>query len=188
MNNFKDNKYYKDLIYEFNLKVENYNNNILKLINDENVKIILNFKLNRTDVFINTKYNATSSFASLNSNTKNEINYDAQFMFAEMLAIDLVWRYNYDKTLIVDEFPHYSIFIDIKEKNPEKLKRILKDTNLTIDDVVNGAFGTAIDKYTILKNLINEDLYYLTILKYIPTSLKQGLSDNDILNLKYVLM
>jgi hypothetical protein len=188
MTNFKNNTYYKDLIYEFNLNVENYTNNILKLINNEKLKITLNFKLNRSDVIINNKYNSTSSFTSLNSNNKNEINYDAQFMFAEMLAIDLIWRYNYDNTLVVDEFPHYSIFIDIKEKNPEKLKRILKDTNLTIDDVVNGAFGTAIDKYTILKNLINEDLYYLTILKYIPTSLKNGLSDTDILNLKYILM
>jgi len=163
------------LIKEFDLKVIKFNGEKILLKNPKNeLTVFIELDENKASVSLGTNMTRSSSFFSVsNDRLTNNISYEMIFMLAELLVIDTIWEYNYDKYLYDrSSFPNTNFFYKLLNDNLFELEKLLNGTDITVQDIKDGTYKNAANKYLLLKNLVNKyPNKFLFTLEYLPISI-----------------
>jgi len=168
-------EYFKDLVKEFDLKVIKFDGEKILLKNPKNeLTVFIELDKNKAGVSLGTKISRSSRFFSVsNDRLTDNISYEMVFMLAELLVIDTIWEYNYNKYLYDrSSFPHTNFFYKLLNDNPTELEELLNGTEITPQDIKDGTYKNAANKYLLLKNLVNKyPNKFLFTLEYLPNSI-----------------
>jgi len=180
-----ENDYLSDLISEFKLKVKKIEDTKMLISNNDNsMTLSIYFKNKKVNILLDDTFKMSSKFTSNSSEYKiikgNEL-LNIAFMVTYMLTIDAVWIYNYNK------FNLYDYLNNIINNDEEKTKKLLQDTDLTIENIKNEEFINIINKYKLLNNIVSIDALMYAKLKHLPLSITNNINDIDRYEILYYI-